>query len=213
MEDIAIYGAGGFGREVACLIQAINKIEPQWNLIGFFDDGLSEGTSNTYGKILGGIENLNNWGKPLSVIMAIGNPSVLERVVNKIVNQNVQFPNIIAPDVLFYDPFTITLGKGNLIGFRSVISCNTRLGDFNLLNTDVLIGHDSSMGNFNMFNPSVRISGAVSIGNMNFFGVCSIVLQQKKIGNNTTIATNSVIMRNTENNCMYIGNPAIRMKI
>ena len=39
MKDIAIYGFGGFGREVACVIQAINEIEPTWNLVGFFDDG------------------------------------------------------------------------------------------------------------------------------------------------------------------------------
>ena len=39
MRDIAIYGAGGFGREIACLIKEINGVEPTWNLIGFFDDG------------------------------------------------------------------------------------------------------------------------------------------------------------------------------
>ena len=40
MKDIAIFGAGGFGREVACLIRIINESasEPKWNLIGFFDD-------------------------------------------------------------------------------------------------------------------------------------------------------------------------------
>ena len=40
MKDIAIYGAGGFGREIACLIQMINKSEkkPKWNIVGFFDD-------------------------------------------------------------------------------------------------------------------------------------------------------------------------------
>ena len=37
MKDIAIYGAGGFGKEVACLIKRINEQEPTWNLIGFFD--------------------------------------------------------------------------------------------------------------------------------------------------------------------------------
>ena len=38
MNDIAILGAGGFGREIACLIDKINQNKPQWNLIGFFDD-------------------------------------------------------------------------------------------------------------------------------------------------------------------------------
>ena len=42
MKDIAIYGAGGMGRETACLIERINKASPKtiWNLIGFYDDGL-----------------------------------------------------------------------------------------------------------------------------------------------------------------------------
>lgn len=35
MRDIAIYGAGGFGRETACLIKEINSVKPTWNLIGF----------------------------------------------------------------------------------------------------------------------------------------------------------------------------------
>ena len=39
MKNIAIYGAGGFGREVACLLNIINEKEPTWNLVGFFDDG------------------------------------------------------------------------------------------------------------------------------------------------------------------------------
>ncbi|MBQ1739289.1 MAG: transferase, partial [Clostridiales bacterium] len=35
---IAIYGAGGFGKEVACLIKRINDNGGDWELIGFFDD-------------------------------------------------------------------------------------------------------------------------------------------------------------------------------
>ena len=40
MKKIAIYGAGGFGREVLTLINDINKINPQYQVIGFFDDGI-----------------------------------------------------------------------------------------------------------------------------------------------------------------------------
>ena len=214
MEDIAIYGAGGFGREVACLIHAINKVNHQWNLIGFFDDNSSlKGTSNRYGAVFGGIETLNIWNTPLSVIMAIGNPKTLSFVVSKIDNLNIKFPNIIAPDVLFLDQNDFSLGQGNLIGFRCIISCHVQLGNFNLFNIDVLIGHDSSFGNFNVISPSVRISGEVKIGNTNFFGVSSVVLQQKKIGNHTTIGANSVVMRNTTDNFTYIGNPAIKFDI
>jgi sugar O-acyltransferase (sialic acid O-acetyltransferase NeuD family) len=214
MENIAIYGAGGFGREIACLIHAINKVEPQWNIIGFFDDNSAlKGSSNNYGEILGGINSLNTWSDPLSVVMAIGNPKILKLVVNKINNPNIKFPNIVAPDVLFLDKKDSIIGQGNLISFRCVISCHVQLGNFNLLNIDGLIGHDSSIGDYNVLSPNVRISGEVKIGSTNFFGVSSVVLQQKKIGNNTTIATNSVIMRNTADNCTYIGNPAIKFNL
>ena len=49
MRDIAIYGAGGLGREIACVLKKINMVTPTWNLLGFFDDGLEVGTKNEYG--------------------------------------------------------------------------------------------------------------------------------------------------------------------
>jgi len=212
MEDIAIYGAGGFGRETACLIKAINDVKLQWRIIGFFDDGLIKGSSNPYGEILGGIDELNAWSKPLSIVIAIGTPIIIKKITSQIKNQNIKFPNIIAPDVLFFDHESMVMGYGNVIGFRSRISCNVRLGNFNLLNNDLLIGHDSSMSDFNMINPSVRIAGEVTIGNTNFFGMSCIVLQQKNIGNGITVSANSVVMRDTEDDSVYIGNPAVKIK-
>ena len=102
MKDIAIYGAGGFGREIACLLRQINELDPQWNLVGFFDDG-EEVNSNRYGKILGNINDLNNWRKSLSVVFAMANPEYLERVTSRISNPLIDFPNLIAPNVNIFD--------------------------------------------------------------------------------------------------------------
>ncbi|MDL2241528.1 acetyltransferase [Bacteroidales bacterium OttesenSCG-928-L03] len=213
MKDIAIYGAGGFGREIACLLKRINREQGNiWNFIGFFDDGISMGMSNEFGPILGNISCLNKWRSNLSIAMAIGNPKILSSIVEKINNNNIEFPNIIAPDILYFDADYVSIGKGNIIGFKSVISCNVTIGDFNNFNTNVFIGHDVIIGDFNLFNPSVRISGDVKIGHNNFFGVGSIVLQQKKIGNNVTVGASSVIMRKPKDNTTYVGNPAIAIE-
>jgi len=211
MKDIAIYGAGGYGREVACLINAINEVKKEWNLIGFFDDGLPVGHKNEYGIVIGGISELNNYSHPLSIAMAIANPAALEPVIKKIKNPQIEFPNIIAPDILYFDEDTVSIGYGNIIGFKSVISCNVRMGNFNRFNINTFIGHDAIIGNYNMFNPSTRISGKVTIGDCNFFGVSSIVLQQKQIGNYTTIGANSVVIKKTKDNVTYVGNPAIEL--
>ena len=43
MKDIAIYGFGGFGREIACVINAINQVTPTGIFIGSVEDGHSVG--------------------------------------------------------------------------------------------------------------------------------------------------------------------------
>lgn len=215
MKDIAIYGAGGFGREVACLINRINRSLPEkeWNIIGFFDDNPSlKATKNEYGVVLGGIDELNTWTTQLSIIMAIGSPKIVEKIVSKIKNPLVDYPNLFAPDTIFLDKNNIAFGKGNLICSACLFSCNIHVGDFNTFNGYITVGHDTNIGNFNSFMPAVRVSGEVNIGERNFFGVSSVILQQITIGNDTVIGANSTVLRKTKDGNTYIGNPASIIK-
>lgn len=208
MKKIAIYGAGGFGREVACMINAINEASLEWDLIGYFDDGQEQGAANRYGKVLGGIAELNAWEEELNVVFSIASPLVLKKLVAQIENKNIIFPNLYAPNVLFLDKETLNIGKGNLFFFGCRISCDVTIGDFNLLNSQASLGHDASLGSCNVLGPMVRVSGNTSVGNTNFFGVQAIILQGLKIGDNTKIGANSVVIRNTKNDTLYMGNPA-----
>ena len=208
MRDIAIYGASGFGREVACLISHINHFQPQWNLIGFFDDGIAEGTEVQYGKVLGGMVQLNRWDSPLSVCFALGNPKVLRNLVNQINNSYLDFPNIIDPHVLFMDEKTVKMGQGNVICANTLISCNVKLGDFNMINVCSHLGHECELGNYNVIMPGGNLSGGVVVGDSNLFGVNSAVLQYKKVGNEVVLSPGSILSRTAKDGKMYVGNPA-----
>ncbi|MGN0206247.1 MAG: NeuD/PglB/VioB family sugar acetyltransferase [Muribaculaceae bacterium] len=216
MKDIAIFGAGGFGREVACLIRIINESldEPRWNFIGFFDDNESlKGTCNEYGSVIGGRKELNQWKTPLDIAIAIGSPKVLKLVAEDITNPLVDFPNVIAPSVTWLDKHNVRIGKGNIICSGCLISCNVTIGDFNVFNGFIPVGHDASIGNYNVIMPSCNISGGVIFGECNFMGVKSAVLQYLKIGNNTRIGAGSVVMRNTKDGYLYIGIPAQKLDV
>lgn len=212
MKKIAIFGAGGFGREVACLIQKINDDKPQWDFVGFFDDGKEKGYKNEYGEILGGVKELNDWEEELAVAIAIGSPKTVELIVNKVTSPNITFPNLISPDIIIADENNYNIGIGNIISYGCLISCNVKIGNFNILNGFIPIGHDTTIGNYNSIMPNVNISGEVSIGDRNYFGVKSTVLQQIRIGNDTTIGANSLILRKTKDGMTYIGNPASILK-
>lgn len=210
MRDIAIYGAGGFGRETACLLNRINSEKPTWNLIGFFDDGVEKSKNiSHFGSCLGNIDDLNAYNKELAVIISIGDPNMVKTIVEKIHNNKIWFPNIVHPDFKLADSESFTIGKGNIIQGGCSVSCNVIFGDFNVFNGSVAFGHDDIIGSFNSFMPTVRVSGEVKIGDCNFFGVGSIILQQLLVGNNVRLGAGSVMMYRPKNGKLYIGNPAV----
>lgn len=214
MKQIAIYGAGGFGREIACLLNKINEIEDTWELIGFFDDGVEVGTQiSHFGKVLGGIKELNAYPEQLSIAITIGNPKTIAAIVSKITNPNIDFPNIIAPSVYFSDLETFKIGKGNIIQKHCSFSCDVTIGDFNVMDGADVFGHDDVIGSYNVFMPSMRISGEVTIGNNNFFGVGSIILQQIKVGDDIRLGAGSVLMRKPKPGFLYMGNPAKKVEL
>jgi sugar O-acyltransferase (sialic acid O-acetyltransferase NeuD family) len=212
MKKILIYGAGGFGREIACLISSINQVKKQWELIGFIDDGLPIGHINRFGKVVGNLDILNNIQESIAVVISVASPEILKKLTETIVNPNIWYPNLIAPDVRFHDPDSFVPGIGNVIFFSCRISCDVKIGDFNLMNSLASLGHDVKIGNRNVLNPAVRISGDCRIGNDNFFGVQSVILQGITIGNNTRIGASSVVIRATKDQSLYFGNPARRIK-
>lgn len=211
MKDIAIYGAGGFGKEVACLINRINKSQPeqQWRLIGFFDDEKLAGTTiSNYGTVLGGMRELNTWPKPLNVTIAIGKPTSIKKIVLSINNPLIDFPNVIDPTFEMADELTSKMGHGNIIQKNCFLSCDAKIGNFNVLNGDVVFGHDAVAQDYNVFMPNTRISGCVTIGNENIFGACSFVIQDLKIGNLVRLSPGSMLLTKPKDGGLYIGNPA-----
>lgn len=209
MKDIAIYGAGGLGREVAISIELINKRHPEWNLIGFFDDSREKGSEVArFGKILGGIEGLNSWQYPINIVLCFGNPLTLKKIRDKITNDLVIFPNIICPSCWFGDWNSITLGEGNIIQGDTVFTTAIEVGNFNVFNGNVNVGHDVKIGDYNVIMPKALISGEVTIGNQNLFGANCFIKQQLKIGNNVTVTPLSALLTKPKDEGTYIGNPA-----
>jgi len=212
MKSLAIYGAGGFGREVACLVHAINGVKKEWNLIGFFDDVKEIGYRNEYGEVFGGYNVLNAYSSELSVVFAIGNPQGMAKLMEKIHNPNIEYPNLFAPNAIITDKENVHLGIGNIFSWNCNISCHVEIGNFNVFNGYITVGHDTQIGDFNSFMPGVRISGETHIGNENYFGVSSVLLQKKRVGNRTVIGAGSVVIRSTKDDSTYIGNPATIVK-
>ncbi len=213
LKDIALYGAGGFGREVACMIRRINEQKPTWNLIGFFDSNPAQkGTQvSHFGPCFGGLGELNAWDRELAVALTIGDPLEVKKVYDAIANDRLWFPNLIHPYGAFSDdPESFVIGKGNIIKSGCSATCDVHIGDFNVFNGDVVLGHDVGIGSFNSFKGGVRISGYVKIGECNFFGTGSIVIPHIVIGHHVKLVAGSTLMTNPRDGFLYMGVPAVK---
>ena len=210
IKRIAVYGAGGLGREVAGGINRINKANgDQWEFVGFFDDNIPAGTQvSHFGKVIGGMDDLNKLDEPMALAIAVGQPRTRKLIRESITNPNITFPNLIAPSFRILDPQTFSIGEGNIIQDNCSVTCDVTIGSFNVFNGSNVMGHDVEIGNYNVMMPGVHLSGAVQVNDCNMLGVDSVVLQRVKIGNNITLGAGSVLMTKPKDNCTYIGVPA-----
>lgn len=212
MKNIAIFGAGGFGREVLTLIQDINRIEPVWNVIGFFDDGYEIGYEVHGLKILGGIKELNGWKTPLAVTVAIGIPSVKRTILNSIHNDMIEYPTLIHPTVIIGDMDYVKIGKGCIICAYSVITCDVEIGDFVIMNLECTLGHDTVVKDYCAFMPACNISGECLIGESVYCGTGVKIINQISIGAQTVVGAGAVVVKSLPAGCTAVGTPAKPIK-
>jgi sugar O-acyltransferase (sialic acid O-acetyltransferase NeuD family) len=211
MEKIAIFGAGGFGREVHMLIEQINKAKPTFDFIGYFDDGLEKGKDINGYPVLGGMDVLNNIGE-ISLVVAVGDPGIKRKIIRKITNPKVKYPTLIHPGVLIGDMNYNRIGKGCIICAGVIITVNVDIGDHVILNLSCTVGHDTIIKDFCSFMPTVNISGEVVIEDAVFVGTGTKIINQTSIGKNTIVGAGAVVVKPIPENCTAVGSPAKPIK-
>ena len=210
MKDLYIIGAGGFGREVAWLVQRINDVTPVWNLKGFIDDNESLwGTDEGDIKVLGGCDYLKSLGEVYAVC-AIGNARVRKNVVAKLSDSEVRFAILIDPSVIMSK--RVEVGKGVIICAGTIATVDIKIGNHVIINLDCTIGHDDVIEDFVTIYPSVNISGMVKVGECTELGTGTQIIQGKRIVANTIIGAGTVVVKDCVESGVYIGIPAKKIK-
>lgn len=208
MKEIAIIGAGGFGREVKMLIEQINSAKLQYRFIGYFDDGFGKDTLINGMPVLGTVADLKNWKSEIAVVLAIGNPGTKEGILEKISNSHITFPVLIHPNVLIGDMTYNTIGHGTIICAGVIITVNTQIGKHVIFNLACTVGHDTVIGDYCSFMPGVNISGEVNIGKGVYVGTGAKIINQLSIGESTIVGAGAVVSKSLPSHCTAVGVPA-----
>jgi sugar O-acyltransferase (sialic acid O-acetyltransferase NeuD family) len=202
---LAIYGAGGLGREMALLIQQLNEIEHKWNLIGFFDDQKSGEIDNL--PVLGGIKAINAYPTTLFVLIGVADPIIKLKLISQIKNPGIQFPSFLHPRCQS-GSITNQVGRGTILTAGCILTTGIILGDFIIVNLNTTIGHDVEVGDFSSIMPSVNISGNTKIGKRVYIGAGATILQNLEIGDDCIIGAGAVVTHSIAKGQKVMGVPA-----
>lgn len=207
-QDIAIYGAGGLGREFALLISQINQWKEEWKFIGFFDDSISPKTKVDGAPVLGNLQTVQEWKNPLNLILAIADPQIRFDLREKLANLKLSFPTLIHPQSNAGDIVRNRFGEGVIITAGAILTTGITVGNFVIINLATTIGHDAHIGSFSSLMPGCSISGNVQIGERSQVGTGARILQNISIGAQSVIGAGAVVIKNFPAKSKLIGVPA-----
>lgn len=134
---------------------------------------------------------------------------IREKVYYDIKRKGYQLYTFISKNALVY---TDDIGEGSLIMPNAYIGPYVKLGTCCVINPGAQLSHHISMGNFNFIGRGVIIGGDVKICNNCFIGLHSTIKNKIKISDYTIVGSGSNVIKSTEENCVYVGNPAKKLE-
>ncbi len=206
---LVIYGAGGFGREVAQLVEDINCAGGKWQLLGFIDDDRS-----LHGSLIGELPVLGNenylcgLAKPPAVALGVGFPRAKREIVQKLTRRcpGIEFPSLVHPSAIIGR--RVRIGTGTLITANCVITVDVEIGNFVLLNLSSTVGHDAVIGDFSSCYVNVNLAGFSKLEDGVEMGTGSIVIPGKKVGSGSVIGAGAVVVNDVPEDVVAVGVPA-----
>jgi len=206
-KPLAIFGAGGLGRELGAWIQRM----PEYELIGFFDDTVAVNSRVGRYAVLGGADAARqiHADTSLSVVIAVGNPHAKWSIHQQLSTcSHIAFPAMIHPLAVLDDPDSIMIGEGTVITAGCVLTTQVAVGKHVLLNLNSTLGHDARIGDYTSVMPGVHISGMADVGERVLLGTGSCLLNKVRIGDEARVGAGAVVVHDIPARCTAVGVPA-----
>jgi len=226
----AIFGSGGFGREVAWL--ARSDPSERRTPVCFVDDGASgDGASEDEEREAKSTDVVPSEGSDLSIsrlpvlslerftehhadtplVIAIGRPDIRRAIANRLTAGALRSTTLVHDGVRLSP--SVVIGEGSIVCEGALLTVDITLGRHVHVNLGCTIGHDSHIGDFTTLSPGVHVSGHVTIEPDVFIGTGAVILNGRSdaplvIGAGSVIGAGAVVMKGTEPGGLYVGVPA-----
>ena len=212
MRKIIIFGTGRQSKLVLSQIDTYHFKE-----IIFFNDKDKQNKTITYNKkkllIIKKYEELKKKiDKNTFGFIGIGSNLIRKKIIKKLKLKSIDLKwlKIISNKTNIHP--SVIIGEGSLVMPGVTINNNSVIGNHCLINTNSSIDHDNKFGDFVSTGPGVNTAGNVSVESFCHLGIGSNIKENINIKKNTIIGGGSFVNKNCNQNSLYFGVPAKKIK-
>jgi sugar O-acyltransferase (sialic acid O-acetyltransferase NeuD family) len=216
LEQIVLVGSGGFGRETAELVRAINAAAaegPSWDLLGFLDDDEARwGCSVSGTTVLGGLDRLAEM-PDTRVVVCTGHPGNFasrRRIVERLALAPERYATLVHPAATV--PPSCTLGTGTVILAGVVATTDVEIGSHVAVMPQAVFTHDDRLDDFVTVGSGVRLAGAVHVQEGAYLGGGALVREHRTIGEGALVGMGAVVTQDVPGGEVWAGIPARRLR-
>lgn len=208
---VAIYGVGGFGREVAWLIEQCSEAGMDVEPACFIDDNAAYHGSVVNALPVLSLEQASSRYSGAGIAGGVGNPGVRQKLIEKAISVGFRPVKLIHPRV--ERSRWIEYGDGVLICAGNILTTNIVLKQHVQINLDCTIGHDVVMEDYVTLAPGVHISGCVHLGKRVYIGTGAVIINGTAdapivIGDDAVIGAGACVTKSVPPSTTVVGVPA-----
>jgi sugar O-acyltransferase (sialic acid O-acetyltransferase NeuD family) len=207
MQKVVIVGAGGHGREVLDVFEALNEGTRRYEVLGYIvETGFGTPGELVNGRpILGDFDWLDGHTHEVEVICGVGAPELRRRLVQRAAAVGARFCSVVHPSVV--RTRWIEVGAGVVIAPGCVLTNQIRIGNHVHVNVGCTIAHDGVLEDFATLAPGVRVCGNVTLEEGCYVGTGANIVERRRIGAWAVVGAGSTIVQDVPPNTTVVGVP------
>lgn len=203
---IAIYGPGGFGRE---LIPVAGR-KADVCFLSDFEHEIGVDVLGLPTLSLGQFAQ-SEVGNDSSVVIAVADASVRRKLADKVTAAGLRSGQIIAENAVVGPG--VELGEGAILCHHTTITASATIGRHFHANIYSYVAHDCTIGDFVTLAPRVCINGNTVVEDDAYIGTGAILKQGTsdkplRIGKGAIVGMGAVVTKNVAPGAVVVGNPA-----
>jgi sugar O-acyltransferase (sialic acid O-acetyltransferase NeuD family) len=209
LRPLLIVGAGGFGRETAEAIRAVNAAQPTWDLLGFLDDGPSQQGAIVDGlPVVGPTSSLSDH-PDAQIVVTIGNPdnfTARRSVVGRLGVPLERYATIIHPAAVI--PPSARVGPGTVILAGTIATSAVSIGCHVVVMPTAVFTHDDVVDDYATFGTGTRLAGGVHVCEGAYVGAGALIREKRTIGRWALVGMGAAVTKDVPAGQVWAGTPA-----